>query len=96
MSRAMNVCFFRQLPVSRVRNNFQESRIPTVVTRERSAAVIQVTFLLDGMRAPRRGISGIFRPGCSGQFVGDSGSMESATLVEMLGNGTLEVTLKEQ
>ncbi|KAA0188847.1 hypothetical protein FBUS_00681 [Fasciolopsis buskii] len=48
------------------------------------------------MRAPRRGISGIFRPGCSGQFVGDSGSMESATLVEMLGNGTLEVTLKEQ
>ncbi|THD22969.1 hypothetical protein D915_006331 [Fasciola hepatica] len=48
------------------------------------------------MQAPRRGISGLFRPGCGGQFVGDSGSMECSTLVEMLGNGTLEITLREQ
>ncbi|CAH8641897.1 unnamed protein product [Dicrocoelium dendriticum] len=69
--------------------------IPTVTADEVSESDIRVSLVMDGLRAPRRGLAGLFVPHCSGQFCGDGSSMARARVLELLGNGSLEVELDE-
>ncbi|KAA3679313.1 uncharacterized protein DEA37_0000633, partial [Paragonimus westermani] len=68
---------------------------PTISADEISASVVRVTFVMEGLRAPRRGLAGLFATGCSGKFCSEDNSMQRAHVTQMLGNGTLEIILDE-
>ncbi|KAF6778322.1 hypothetical protein AHF37_02213 [Paragonimus kellicotti] len=73
---------------------FQASK-PTISADEVSASVVRVTFVMEGLRAPRQGFAGLFAAGCSGKFCSEDNSMQRAHVTQMLGNGTLEIILDE-
>ncbi|KAF8571896.1 hypothetical protein P879_01379 [Paragonimus westermani] len=68
---------------------------PTISADEISASVVRVTFVMEGLRAPRQGLAGLFAAGCSGKFCSEDNSMQRAHVTQMLGNGTLEIILDE-
>nr|CAH8861358.1 unnamed protein product [Trichobilharzia regenti] len=50
---------------------------------------------MQGLQAPSRGFCGLIKPGCSGNFRGDSCSSTSSSIREQLANGLLKVELGE-
>ncbi|CAH8569264.1 unnamed protein product [Heterobilharzia americana] len=68
---------------------------PHIEASELNENDVQVTLIIQGLQAPHRGFCGLIKPGCSGNFHGDSCSTTSASIRQQLGNGLLKIELGE-
>ncbi|VDQ06921.1 unnamed protein product, partial [Trichobilharzia regenti] len=86
---------FKEICNSHLSIIYEDAKQPYIETSELNANDVQVTLIMQGLQAPSRGFCGLIKPGCSGNFRGDSCSSTSSSIREQLANGLLKVELGE-
>lgn len=76
--------------------DLRDVKLPYLEASELSDSFVQITFVMNGMQAPRRSLFGFFKPGCSGTFHTRADNQNLYASTEQLGNGVLDISLSSK